>query len=123
FYNAGLRAIDLRDWAGAQTKLELAHSYAPTSTEINLALGNLWLEQREFSRAERYYSDILRVDSGHKAALRNLGVAALFEKHWDSAANYFHAALQVDPADATTRYLYARAQYEEGCLDEALSEI
>lgn len=123
FYNSGSQALDLQEWSAAQKQLELAHAYAPGSTEINLALGNLWLQQENLPRAEACYEAVLRMDPRHKAALNNLGLVALSEKHWDSAANYFRTALAVDPDDAKTHYLYARAQFEAGHLEVALSEI
>ena len=123
FYNSGSQALDLQDWSVAQKQLELAHAYVPDSTEVNLALGNLWLQQQNLPLAEAYYLAVLRVDSGHKAALSNLGVVALFGKHWESAANYLRAALDVDPNDGKTHYLYARAQFEAGHMSDAFSEI
>ena len=52
-----------------------------------------------------------------------MGVLALSEKQWDNAVNYLRAALDVDPNDAKTHYLYARAQFEAGHSEQALSEI
>ncbi len=123
FYNSGSQALDLQQWPAAQKQLELAHAYAPGSTEINLALGNLWLQQQNLPRAEAYYLAVLRMDPRHKAALNNLGVVALSGKQWESAANYFRAALAVDPDDGKTHYLYARAQFEAGNIEAAFSEI
>lgn len=123
FYNSGSQALDLQQWPAAQKQLELAHAYAPGSTEINLALGNLWLQQQNLPRAEACYLAVLRMDPRHKAALNNLGVVALAGKNWEGAANYFRAALAVDPDDGKTHYLYARAQFEAGNIDAALSEI
>jgi tetratricopeptide (TPR) repeat protein len=123
FYNSGSQALDLQQWPAAQKQLELAHAYAPGSTEINLALGNLWLQQQNLPRAEAHYLAVLRMDPRHKAALNNLGVVALAGKNWEGAANYFRAALAVDPDDGKTHYLYARAQFEAGNIDAALSGI
>jgi tetratricopeptide (TPR) repeat protein len=123
FYNSGSQALDLQEWLAAQKQLELAHAYAPGSTEINLALGNLWLQQQNLPLAEACYQAVLRMDPRHKAALNNLGVVALSGKHWESAANYFRTALAVDPDDGKTHYLYARAQFEAGNLEIAFSEI
>jgi tetratricopeptide (TPR) repeat protein len=123
FYNSGSQALDLQQWARAQKQLEIAHAYAPDSTEINLALGNLCLQQQNLPRAEAYYLAVLQMDPRHKAALSNMGVVALSEKRWDSATNYLRAALDVDPNDAKSHYLYSRAQFEAGHADEALSEI
>jgi hypothetical protein len=123
FYNSGSQALDLQQWKKAQEQLERAHSYAPDSTEINLALGNLWLSQQDFPRAEAYYFAVLKIDPRHKAALSNISVLALSEKRWQKAIEYLRVALEVDPSDAKTHYLYARAQFEAGHLDEAWSEI
>jgi hypothetical protein len=123
FYNSGSQALDLQQWPRAQRELELAHAYAPDSTEINLALGNLWQQQKNTPRAEAYYLAVLKMDPRHKAALSNMGVLALSEQHLHNALDYLRAALAVDPTDAKTHYLYARAQFEAGHPDEALSEI
>lgn len=123
FYNSGSLALDLQQWPVAQKDLELAHAYAPGSTEINLALGNLWHQQQNLARAEACYLAVLRMDPRHKAALNNLGVVAMAGKNWESAANYFRATLAVDPDDGKTHYLYARSQFEVGNIEVALSEI
>jgi tetratricopeptide (TPR) repeat protein len=52
-----------------------------------------------------------------------MGYLTLSEKHWDPAINYFRAALEVDPSDAKTHYLQARAQFESGHNEAALIEI
>jgi tetratricopeptide (TPR) repeat protein len=123
FYNSGLQALDLEQWPVAQKDLELAQAYAPASTEINLALGNLWHQQQNLAQAETCYLAVLRIDPRHKAALNNLGIVALSGKNWGSAGNYFRAALAVDPDDGKTHYLYARSLFEAGNIDGALSEI
>jgi Flp pilus assembly protein TadD len=123
YYNSGLQALELQQWPSAQKQLELARTYAPDSTEINLALGNLWLEQQNLPLAKARYLTVLQTDPRHKAALSNLGLVALSERDWESAANYLRAALAVDPNDGKTHYLYARALFEAGNRSEALGEI
>jgi hypothetical protein len=123
FYNSGSQALDLQQWKRAQEQLELAHAYAPDNTEINLALGNLWLNQQDLPRAEAYYLAVLKMDPRHKAALSNMGLLALSANQWDKALDYLRAALDLDPSDAKTHYLYARAHLGAGHQNEALSEI
>jgi hypothetical protein len=123
FYNSGSQALELKNWTVAQRQLETAHSYVPDNTEINLALGNLWLEQNNLALAEGYYRIVLQMDSKHKAALNNLAVIASSRKQWQEAATYLRAALAVDPTDGKTHYLYAKTQFESGNVSEALSEI
>ena len=123
FYNSGSQALDLKNWTVAQKQLEMARSYVPDNTEINLALGNLWLEQGNLALAEGYYRAVLQIDPKHKAALTNLAVVASSRKQWQDAATYLRAALTVDPTDGKTHYLYAKTQLESGNISEALSEI
>jgi tetratricopeptide (TPR) repeat protein len=123
FYHAGLQALEQKQWQPAQEKLERADAYAPGSTEVNLALGNLWLEQDNFARAESYYLAVLKIDSKHKSALSNLGVVEISQKNWERASNYLKAAIDVDPNDAKSHYLYARARFESGDIETALLEV
>jgi len=123
FYNSGFQALDLQEWPIAQKQLELAYAYAPDSTEINLALGNLWLQQRNLPRAEAHYHAVLRIDPRHKAALNNLGVVALEERDWDVATAYFTNALQIAPDEATTHFLLAKARLGSGDYRNAAVEV
>ena len=123
FYASGLQALDLQQWPIAQKQLELAYAYAPHSTEINLALGNLWLQQQNLPRAKAHYIAVLEMDPRHKAALSNLGVVALEERTWDVAATYFMNALQIAPDDATTHFLLAKARLGDGDYRSAAVEV
>jgi len=58
-YNAGREALETGDLPMAQRKLELAYSYVPENAEINLALGNLWLERGDPEKAGKFYHDTL----------------------------------------------------------------
>jgi Flp pilus assembly protein TadD len=123
FYNSGSQALDLQQWPIAQKQLELAHAYAPESTEINLALGNLWLQQRNLPRAEAHYLAVLQMDPRHKAALNNLGLVALEETKWDAAAAYLMNALQIAPDEATLHFLLAKAKLGSGDYRTAALEV
>lgn len=122
-YNNGLQALDRQDWPTAQQQLEIARSFTPDSTEVNLALGNLWLQQQNLTDAEVYYQEVLRLDPKHKAALNNLAVVALSRQDWESAAKYLRAALDIDVNDSKTHYLSARAEFGAGRISNALAEI
>ena len=123
FYNSGLQALDREDWTQARQDLEHAHFYAPGSTEVNLALGNLWLKQEKLDLAKLYYSAVLQTNSRHRAALSNLGLVLLSGNSWEDAATYLRIALDIDPNDGKIHYLYARAQFGAGHVSEAISEI
>jgi tetratricopeptide (TPR) repeat protein len=121
-YNAGREALEAGDLPVARQKLELAYAYVPRNAELTLALGNLWLEQGDAEKARDFYHATLSIDSRHKAALSNLGVLALQEQNWSGAIQLFEAAIEVEPNDAKTRYLVARALLGSGDRVRALRE-
>ena len=122
-YNSGWQALESNNLPLAQQKLELAYLYVPQNTEINLALGNLWLERKDPARAEAFYRATLALEPGHKSALNNLGIVALDTGRWDTAVELFEAAIAAEPRNAKSHYLLARALTENGQVERALSEV
>jgi tetratricopeptide (TPR) repeat protein len=109
----------------AQKNFETAYAYVPQNSEINFALGNVWLEKskrltdppaREAARfrAKAYYKVIIDRTPNHGGTLSNLGVLAFEEKRWPSAEGFFLASLRAEPDDAKTYYLLALTRYEAG---------
>lgn len=121
-YNAGWQALESHNLALAEAKLELARAYVPDNAEINLALGNLWLERQQTARAASFYRAALAIDPRHKAALSNLGVLELENHRATAATDLFRAAIRVRGNEAKSHYLLARALLESGAKNEALSE-
>lgn len=122
-YNSGRLALEANDLARAESNLNRAYAYAPRNPEVNFVLANLRLAQGDSERARSFYRTTLEFDTSHKGALRNLGVLALEEKDWNTAAEFFRAAIQSDPLDAKTHYLLARALLGAGDLTQASAEI
>jgi tetratricopeptide (TPR) repeat protein len=122
-YNSGRQALESNNLPLAELHLQRAYAYVPDNPETNFALGNLRLAQSDPAGAKSFYRAALQADAKHKGALNNLGVIALDERQWKMAINFFHASIQSDPADATTHYLLARAELENGNAATALSEI
>jgi Flp pilus assembly protein TadD len=107
----------------AREKLELAQAYVPGNAEINLALGNLWVEEHDPAKAESFYRATLAIEPRHKSALSNLGVLALQANRLPEAVSLFRAALAEEKNDAKTHYLLARAYQANGDLTGAVAEI
>ncbi len=122
-YNSGWQALESNNLPVAQKKLELAYRYVPQNPEINLALGNLWLERKDFARAETFYRATLALEPNHKSALNNLGVVALDTGRWETAVELFEAAITAEPRNAKSHYLLAQAQFKSGNLKDADHEV
>jgi tetratricopeptide (TPR) repeat protein len=122
-YNSGRLALESNNLPLAEIHLQRASAYTPDNPETNFALGNLRLAQGNPEGAKSFYRATLRSDGKHKGALNNLGVLALQERQWKMAIDFFSASIRLDPDDAKTHYLLARAELENGEAARALSEI
>jgi tetratricopeptide (TPR) repeat protein len=122
-YNAGRAALETGDLSLAEGKLEIARAYVPDNPEINLALGNLWLERGHTARAEQFYKSTLRIDANHRSALSNLAVIALRQQQPERAADLLRLAMSSGAPEARLHYLLARAEHDLGDHGAAIVEI
>jgi len=123
YYNTGIKALDEEDYPVARHDLETAYRYVPDNSEVNFALGLLWQQQGDKRRAETFYGKTLELNPRHLGAWNNLGVLASKEKAWPVAIRCFNQAVDIDPSDAKTHYLQARAFAELGQWDSARASI
>ena len=121
-YNSGRFALETNNLPLAELHLQRAHTLVPANAETNLALGNLRLAQGDSTAARTSYEAVLKIDPKHKAALNNLGVLALNENQPADAASYFQRALLLEPHNAKTHYLLAKALDLAGNRDDARAE-
>jgi Flp pilus assembly protein TadD len=122
-YNSGWQALESGNFALAQRKLELAHSYVPDNAETNFALGNLKLAQSDAAAATTFYLATLRLDPQHRGAINNLGVLALENGQSDVAEQRFREALAIDARNPKTHFLLAKALIAKGQTENARVEI
>lgn len=86
-------AIELGNYAGAKTILELVLRQDPSSVEALFLMGQIETRQGKFADAIPYYRRII-VDHPNTVRVRLDLARALFETHEDDAAEYnFHLAL------------------------------
>jgi tetratricopeptide (TPR) repeat protein len=123
YYNTGIKAMDQEDYPTARHDLETAYRYVPDNSEVNFALGLLWQQQGDVRRAETFYAKALTLNPRHLGAWNNLGVLASKAKAWPVALRCFGQALSIDPTDAKTLYLQARAYAELGQWENAETSI
>ena len=134
FYNAGIRSLASGDLDLAQRNFETAYAYVQDNSEINFALGNLWLEKSNHAldphvrgddraRAKDFYKRTLALKQNHASALNNLGVLAMEEKRWDLSEKFLLGSLDAEPEDAKTYYLLARVRFESGKADAAKAPL
>ena len=122
-YNSGLHALEAGRLDAAERKLKLAHAYVPYNAELNFALGNLEVARGNVAAAKSWYAQTIALNPQHEGVLNNLGVFALQEGRPSEAIALFERGLQLEPDDAKTHYLLARALADAGDPQRALLEI
>jgi tetratricopeptide (TPR) repeat protein len=122
-YNSGWQALESGNLGLAEQKLSIARRYVPTNPETNFALGNLRLAQGDNQAAFSFYQATLKFDQNHRGALNNLGVMALEASRYELAEKWLRRAENLDPRNAKTHFLLARALLAKGNRDAADVEI
>jgi Flp pilus assembly protein TadD len=121
-YNAGRFALETNDLAAAERHLQRARALVPDNAETSFALGNLRFAQNNLPAARDFYEAVLKIEAKHKGALNNLGVIALNQNDGGRAVDFFRRSLAIEPRNAKTHYLLARALELTGNHDEAQIE-
>lgn len=122
-YNSGWQALESGNLPLAEQKLGLAYAYVPDNSETLFALGNLRLAQNDPASAQLFYRSVLALDPKHKGAFNNLGVIALNASEFDTAEQWFRRAEDVDPRNAKTHFLLAKALLGKNDRANARTEI
>jgi tetratricopeptide (TPR) repeat protein len=122
-YNAGWQALESNNLELAEKKLAIAHAYVPDNSETLFALGNLRLAQNNPKSAAIFYREVLMIDGRHKGAFNNLGVIAFDATDYDAAELWFRRAADVDPRNAKTHFLLAKALLAKNDRGSAQNEI
>ena len=122
-YNTGIKSMATGNLDRARSNLELAYEYVPGNSEINFALGNLWVKEGDTRKAKAFYRRTLEINPRHDGAYNNLGMLAMSENRWDVAARFLGLSLQIEPDDAKTHYLLSRTLLEEKDFAGAEAEI
>ncbi len=100
-----------------------AYAYNPNGAEMNFLLANFWLTKGDRNQAKKFYWQTLNLDPNHARAWNNSGVMAIEEKRWSTAVQLLTRAVALNPRDAKTRYLLARALQGIGNFPAALEMI
>lgn len=110
FYNTGIKAMEAGNLERAQKNLETAYAYVPDNSETAFALGNLWLQKKDRTRAKQFYKRAIELNGRHSGAWNNLGVLAMEEKRWKLAESFLARSVAIEPGEAKTWYLLAQAK-------------
>jgi choline-sulfatase len=110
------------DFDQALTELRTAAETDPGKLIIRVDLAKVLVESGKPEEGRREYEQVLAKDARFTPALLGLGALDASAGQHERAVALFRRALEVEPANAETRFNLARALEVQGHRDEALAE-
>lgn len=109
-----LDAFDLGDLAGAAKKLEEARTVLPDDEELVVALGRAYVQTQKVPEAIGLFEQHLKKDDKAVVVRHYLGMAYMFDRRHQDAANEWKKVGEIDAAYSAKFKLDNRAQIAEG---------
>lgn len=85
----GKNADALENYLIAESRKTAANLSKTTLTEIYTALGDLFLREKIFQNARRYYGEVLKLQPQDFATMEKMAEASLAELHFDTAEAFY----------------------------------
>jgi tetratricopeptide (TPR) repeat protein len=111
------------DAARSAAAFERALRLAPSDEAVLVWLGDAYLGQDRIAEAKDLLNKLVSANSRSVAALYRLGRAALLERDYAHAAEYFERALTIDPHVSILRYPLAMAYRGLGQAEKAEEQL
>jgi arylsulfatase A-like enzyme/Flp pilus assembly protein TadD len=118
----GYALVDAGDLRGAERHFRAALAAAMPTADVHLGLALCLMSTGRPGEAERALLEARRIEPGNPVVEANLGALALDAGDMTRAAEYFGAALEIDPDLHQARFNLARALARQGRRAEALKE-
>jgi len=122
FYKTGRDLFDSGDVKGAIGSYRQSLELAPNSAEVQLSLGQAYLQLKKDKDASKAFKDSLRLNPNAVEALYGLGLVDFRMGRHRDAANAFKRAIQISPELAKAHYGLALADQElqdvKGVIEE-----
>lgn len=124
--HAGLGQALYRGWGdidGASKELQFAIANDPNPIHWQIALGDIYREEREFGKAEQYYLQASILAPQIVAPVFLLAVTYYEQAEYDLAISYLQRAIVVDPSFANSYLLLGVIYSRQGAFFKAIPEL
>jgi choline-sulfatase len=93
----------------AAKELDATLAIAPDYWRAEELLGTIWLEKKDYGRAQAQFTHLLKTAPNDFGAHFNLGILAMRSGRWDEAQRQLRAAVEADPDSAVAREALKKA--------------
>ena len=91
----------------------------PRANDMQMLVGQLWIEMADYSRAVERFRGVLQEDPSYRKAHYFAGKAYSRQERWEDAAKEFEGELQLSPADADAKFNLGFVDLQLSKRDEA----
>ena len=120
-YDAGMTALNLKNWPQAKTRFEKALEIYPQYARASTGLGVVFMNTGEPARGRQAFEAALRFDDHLAAAALNLGLIAYREERYPEAEDLLNKALASDPMNPDALLHLANTELLLGKPEEAVA--
>jgi len=120
-YDAGMAALNLKDWPQAKTRFQKALEIYPQYARASTGLGVVFMNTGEPDKGRQAFEAALRSDDHLAAAALNLGLIAYRERRYAEAENLLNKALASDPMNPDALLHLANTELLLGKAEEAVA--
>lgn len=93
----------------------------------NYSLGDVYSEQKDFSKLKKVLNTLLNLDEAfgqeHRERFNSFGINLRKNKMFDEALNFYSRALELNAMDENVYFNMARAYYEKQMIDECVRHL
>ncbi|HEV2022198.1 MAG TPA: tetratricopeptide repeat protein [Terriglobales bacterium] len=120
-YDAGMTALNLKNWPEAKVRFEKALAIYPQYARASNGLGVAFMNTGAPARGRQAFEAALRLDDHLPDAAQNLGLIAYNEKRYREAEDLLNKSLAGDPMNPDTLLHLANTQLLLGKLEESVA--
>lgn len=102
--------------------LRLVNTY-PTITEYRLALGQLYLKDQNYSKAQQLFEQVIKIEDKPKVAYVFLGKTYHLQNLREEARTAYFKAASLDPSDVEPLFLVGQLYFESKQFSEAREQF
>ncbi len=111
-YTQGRAYKEAGNFDSALIEFQKAHSFYPEDIDFTVEIGFLFLEQRDYMMADRYFQQALAEDPRYFPAIIGAGKVQLALEHHNKAIDYFKKGQDLRPENIEVTELFEQAQFD-----------
>ena len=119
-YDAGMEALNLKNWAGAKVHFQKTLEIYPQFARASVGLGVVFMNTGEPALGRQAFEAAYRLDEHLPEATRNLGIIAYKEKRYPEAESLLNKSLAGDPMNPESLLYLANTELLLDKPEEAL---